>query len=303
MNESNALSPLSSRARDLRQAMRTRPLLWFFLLAYAFSWAASTPAVLSAWGLLSGDYTIAYMAKQWFGPALAAYIMVAVLAGKPGLRSLRSGIRRWRVDWRWYVFLVLGTTALIFLGIVVQPGALARFHGLPPHFVTTYIMTFAAVFLGVGLPEEIGWRGFALPRLQRRYGPLSGSLILGAAWALWHALFYLTPYHGGGPGTDFGTLLANFLLFSVMVLALAINFTWVFNRTRENVLMASLFHAAIDTPQLVWAGAFLEVGASNSPAGEAGYILAILIPFGVLAVGIVLFTRGRLGLSSEDESR
>jgi membrane protease YdiL (CAAX protease family) len=295
MNPSKAASQSTSASRGLRQTMRNHPLLFFFLLSFAFSWIISTPAVLSAWGLLGGDYTIGLMLKQWVGPALAAYIMTSVIEGKSGLQSMPTRIRQWHVGWQWYLFILLGVPVLILLGILIQPGTLARFQGLPSQFLVTYLLSFVAVFIGVGLPEEIGWRGFALPRMQPRYGPLLGTLLLGAVWGFWHLLYFLTPDHGGGPGTDFAAVFTNFLVFFLMVIALAIVFTWVFNHTRESVLIAALLHAAIDTPQLVWAPSFLDVGTSSSTAGETGYILAILIPFGVLALLIVILTRGRLG--------
>jgi membrane protease YdiL (CAAX protease family) len=164
-----------------------------------------------------------------------------------------------------------------------------------------YAVTFIFVFFGVGLPEEIGWRGFALPRMQPRYGPLRGTLLLGLLWTFWHLFFFFGPGHGGGVGTSVATFLTNFSIFFLMVMSLSILFTWVYNHTRGSVFIASLLHAAIDTPQLVWAPLFLAVGTTNSSAGEAALDLALLIPFSVLALLIVILTRGRLGYQPDQE--
>jgi uncharacterized protein len=291
-----------STSRSLKQIMRAHPLFSYFFLAYAFSWLVSLPYVLSIWNVLPGNYTLGLILKQWVGPALAGIIMTIVTTGKEGFLHLRRRCWQWRAGWQWYLLILLGVPALILLGIVIQPGALANYQGLPPHFLVNYLVYFVIVFFGVGLPEEIGWRGFALPRMQPRYGPLRGTLLLGVLWAGWHLFFFLMPDHGGGPGADPMAVLKNFSIFFLMVMAMSIIFTWVFNHTRGSVLIASLLHTAIDVPQLVWLPLFLEVGTSNSTAGETGLDLALLITFGILALLILILTRGRLGYQSGQQS-
>jgi hypothetical protein len=107
-------------------------------------------------------------------------------------------------------------------------------------------------------------------------------------WGFWHLLYFLTPDHGGGPGTGFATFLTNFSIFFLMVVALAIIFTWVFNHTGGSIFIANLLHTAIDTPQLVWIPLFITVD-------ETRLNLATLIAFGLPALLIVILTRGRLG--------
>jgi membrane protease YdiL (CAAX protease family) len=301
METSNAANETTSTSKGLQLAMRKHPLFFFFLLAYAFSWIISIPYVLSVWGLLPGDYTIIFMMKQWVGPALAGIIMTRIMEGSIDRLRLPKIFRQWRAGWQWYLFILLGIPALILLGIIIQPGALANFKGLTPTLPVSLLVNFALIFIGVGLPEEIGWRGFALPRMQPRYGPLRGTLLLGVLWAFWHLLYFLTPGHGGGPGAGLIPMLKNFSIFFLMVVAITIIFTWVFNHTRGSVFIAGLAHTAIDTPQLVWAPLFLAVGASNSTAGETGLDLALLITFGALALLILILTRGRLGYQPHQE--
>ena len=269
--------------------MRQHPLFFFFLMAYAFSWIISIPYVLSVWGILPGDYTIAFILKPFVGPTLAAIIMTSITEGKAGLLRLRQRLKQRRASWQWYLFILLGIPALLLLGIIIQPGALTSFQGLTPRLLVSYPVTFFAVFFGVGLPEEIGWRGFALPRMQPRYGPLWGTLLLGVLWGFWHLLYFLTPDQGGGPGTGFATFLMNFPIFILMVIALAIILTWVFNHTRGSIFTSILVHASVDTPQVAWVPLFLVVDMTSLN-------LAALIGFGVPALLIVILTRGRLGL-------
>jgi membrane protease YdiL (CAAX protease family) len=276
--------------------MRQHPLFFFFFMSYAGSWIISIPYVLSAWGILKGNFTFIFILKPFVGPTLAAIIMTSLTEGKEGLLNLRQRLKQRRAGWQWYLFILLGIPALLLLGIIIQPGTLASFQGLTPVLLVSYPAYFFIVFFGVALPEEIGWRGFALPRMQPRYGPLWGTLLLGVLWAFWHLLYFLTPAHGGGLGTGFGTILTNFSIFFLMVVALAIIFTWVFNHTGGSIFISNLLHASIDTPQLVWIPLFLAVtNGIPLPLAETSLDLAILIGFGVPALLIVILTRGRLG--------
>jgi membrane protease YdiL (CAAX protease family) len=288
MDTSDASNHTASSSKGLRQAIRRHPLFFYFLLAYAISWILLIPYVLAEWGVLRGNFTFMYVLHT-FGPSASAIIVTSVIEGKGGLRRLRDRIRQWRVDWIWYAFILLGIPALLVLGIVVQPEALASFQGLTARVLVSYPFYFVAVFFGGGpLGEEIGWRGFALPRMQPRYGPLGGTLLLGVLWACWHLLDFLTASKGGGAGASLTTFLVNFPVFFLMVLSLAIVFTWLFNHTRGSVFIAILAHASVNTPELTLVPLFLSMDM-------IAWHRAGLIAFGALALLILVLTRGRLG--------
>jgi membrane protease YdiL (CAAX protease family) len=275
--------------------IRKHPLFFFFLMAYTFSWILLIPSVLSAWGILPGDSTITFVLHT-FGPTLAAIIMTSIIEGRAGLLRMWQRIRQWRAGWQWYLFILVGIPVLILLGIIIQPGVLASFQGLTPVLLLSYPLAFAAVWFGGGpLGEEIGWRGFALPGMQPRYGPLWGTLLLGVLWGFWHVLEFLMPTQGGGPGTGLATFLTDFSMFFLMVVALAIIFTWVFNHTRGSIFISITAHASVNTPQLVLVPLFPAVDYTN-------LILAGLIGFGVLALLIVILTRCRLGYQPSQAS-
>jgi membrane protease YdiL (CAAX protease family) len=147
------------------------------------------------------------------------------------------------------------------------------------------------LFAGGPVFEEIGWRGFALPRLQRLYGPLIGSLILGTLWALWHSPLFLIPSWD----TPHGSFL-DAALFLVWAVSITIVFTWVFNNTKGSVLMAILAHGSVNT-----AGAAVY---TLFPAPVVtGSITGFVFGFGVAAVVVVILTRGRLGYQQEEPTR
>jgi membrane protease YdiL (CAAX protease family) len=251
-------------------------------------WIVSIPFILSEWGILHGDYRIVFVIKS-FGPFVAAYLMTSILEGKEGVQRLRQRIKQTQVAWQWVLFVLLGIPVLLLLGMIVQPGTLASFQGVKPLLLISYPLTYVAVFFGGGpLGEEPGWRGFALPRMQHRYGPLWGTLLLGVLWTCWHLPDFLTSAQGGGPGTGFSDFLNNFPLFLVLVLSLAILLTWVFNRTNGSIFLSLLAHASVNTPQVVLVPLFLAMDVTRLN-------LAALLAFGSTALLIIILTHGRLG--------
>ncbi len=280
MESSDKSGQLTINSGGLKQVLRKHPLFFYFLIAYAFSWIILIPYILSSWGLLQGDYTLIF-ALHTFGPTFAAIIMTSVTEGREGLHRLRQRIKQRSASWQWYLFILLGIPALLLLGIIIQPGALASFQGLTSAILVSYPVYFFAVFFGGGpLGEEIGWRGFALPRMQPRYGPLWGTLLLGVLWAFWHLADFLTPVHG-----DFFT---SFPTYFLEILSLAIIFTWVFNHTGGSIFTAIFAHTSVNTPELVWIPLFIAVDVTSMHQ-------AYLVGFGVPALLIVILTRGRLG--------
>ncbi len=132
--------------------------------------------------------------------------------------------------------------------------------------------------------EEPGWRGFALPRLQRLYGPLTGSLILGPIWAFWHLpIFWI-------PTWNFPPTILNIVMFVSAAVAFTIILTWLFNNTKGSLLIAILAHTSFDLVVSILNGLF-PIPIVN----DYGSNVPVLIGLGVLAVVLVAATRGDLG--------
>ena len=281
----------AQRPGAAREGLLARhPLVFYFLIAYALSWLAWLPLVLSkdGAGLLSfrtpiGFYTTLAIAS--FGPFLSAFFMTGVTEGRIGIGRLLRRIVLWRVGLRWYLFGLLGIPAILVLSVIVLPGAMASFQGLaslaPLPFLSLLVYVF---FLGGPFGEETGWRGFALPRLQTMHGPLIGSLILGPIWALWHLPIFWVP------AWNFPPTILNIVMFVIAAIAFTIVMTWVFNNTRGSLFMAVLVHTSFDTVLAILNRLF-PVPIVN----DYGSNVPILIGFGALALVLVALTRGRLG--------
>jgi membrane protease YdiL (CAAX protease family) len=178
-----------------------RPLTSFFVLAYALSWLGWSPWYLSEAGVgllpYDGGKFSLFMnfAALVLGPTLSAFVVTGATEGREGVRLLLGRIVLWRVGFRWYLFVLVGTPAILVLSTLVMPGAFASFQAeAVPRVLFLYVLAgFFFLFAGGPFFEEIGWRGFALPRLQALYGPLVGSFVLGVLWGLWHLPLFLIP--------------------------------------------------------------------------------------------------------------
>ena len=214
-----------------------------------------------------------------------AFIMTGITEGRTGIGRLLRRLVLWRVGLRWHLFALIGLPLILLLSAIVLPGALASFQGLALTIVPGYLWTFAyVVLLGGGLNEEVGWRGFALPRLQALHGPLVGSLILGPVWALWHLPLFFMPFWDTPPS------MLNFVLFLLACIFNTIMLTWLFNNTKGSVLLTILGHSSINTTY-----ATLALLYSASIVTGHGGLVPIVIGVGAVSVLLVVLTRGRLG--------
>jgi membrane protease YdiL (CAAX protease family) len=200
----------------------------FFALACAITWLFDLPLVL-AWARHTepAAYALPLAGLGAFGPTLAA---LAIAAPR---RQLRDVFGRWRTNPLWIVvglFLPMALhlpATLIEVALGGHPAQWFYFPALPEHVA-------AMVFFSVG--EEFGWRGFAYPRLAERHGPVLGSVILGAVWALWHLGMWFTPEKGPPDLLTVGIGVADLALWSIV-------FAWVFERGHRSMAVAIALHA------------------------------------------------------------
>lgn len=274
--------------RGLRGVIARHPLLSFFVLANALSWIAWTPYILSNNGLGVWDYTFelgqltGMLPGAYLGPITSALIVTAVTGGAAGLRRWGARLWRWRVRWHWYAIALLGVpAALIVTGLVVSGGQVVS----PPLTVlAAYIPMLIVQMLTTGLAEEPGWRDFALPRLQDKFGPMGAALILGPMWALWHMPLFLTEW-GGYPEADWTRPVS----FAVFCVGFNVVIAWIFNRTGKSLPLAMLAHVSVNSfMSVVWSEMFPTVSENvASTALAASSVIAALV--------VIAATRGRLG--------
>ncbi len=290
MEQSNTRGIAPAPSNHLLQLMRRHPLLCFFLLAFALSWGY--------WGLIWVPLHLPgllFPLAGFLGPTASAFLMTAITSGKPGVLRLLRGYVHWRVGVQWYLVTLLGVPALMLLCYLVMPGALAAFRAPAPRFLLVYLAIFIGVLLRGGpLGEEPGWRGFVLPRLQQRFGPLGGTIIVGVLWAFWHLPLFFGPLSPAntGPGSTFVSASISFVEFLIGATAFSVLMTWVLNNSRGSVLLAILLHNGLDTSGSAFSMLFPSLSMYYVPVSFQTLGLALV--FGVVALVIIVATRGCL---------
>ena len=274
------MTAIGGRQRVARGASRldTRALVGFFVLAYALSWLWVIP--------LAAAHLVVQRGVGWpthlpalLGPAIAAVAVTAWTMGRSGLRDLGARVVLWRVPLRWWlvavspvVFLGLGLIAMAAAGKAPPSvGDFGRFSGTPAIGLAGVLLL---IFVGA-LGEETGWRGYALPQLQRRFTPLASSLILALLWFGWHLPQFLViaTYRDFAPAGYVGMFLG--LACGAVVL------TWLYNRSGGSILLVA-----------VWHGLYNLVSGTQAATGMLAAVVSTLIMIQGIAL-IVLEVRAR----------
>jgi len=194
MNTMQTAQPALPAAPDrLRVAswLNHRPLWGYGILAYGISWILLLGAVAAIqFDFFSSDSPVLGLINQIavFGPALAAWVVIAITQGRAGVGPWLRSLVQWRVGIQWYLFVLFGIPLIMLIGESVIHG-MRPFQALAqqwPMLFTRYLPYVVLTTLATGLAEEPGWRGFALPRFQAKHGPLVGIFISGLVWSFWH---------------------------------------------------------------------------------------------------------------------
>ena len=257
-------------------------IVTFFALAYAWSWACWLLA--PALKLHSPAAAIALTLAAGIGPSLAAVVVVCYSHGMSGLRCWLLRCLQWRVGWR-----VVALAFVLPPLLMVLAAATNLVWGgiLPPSPFSGQVWMAAASVLimflfGGPLGEEFGWRGYALPALQERFGWRIASLLLGMVWAAWHLpLFYVA--NAVQSHLPMG-------LYALSVVASSVLFAWLFNRSRGSVVPVLILHTAVNAWSVIIPVMALPDGSNQRP-------FQIVVGIQVL-VAIALLWRGEQILSN-----
>ena len=241
-------------------------LATFFALAYAISWLIWAPLWLPAFGVHGLPVLPFHHALGALGPIAAAFLVSAMESGLAGPSDLLRRMGLWRGRFVWVAVALLAPYALLAFAVAgasVFGGASVSLAGFGssrefPQFSALAFLAYNIVSFGYG--EEVGWRGFALPRLQTRHSALVASLLLTLGWALWHLpLFFYRPGYTSMDATGVAGWFFSLLTGAVLL-------TWLYNESRGSILVVSLFHAAVDV-------AFTSGISSPSVVNAAGALI------------------------------
>jgi membrane protease YdiL (CAAX protease family) len=229
---------------NLSSWIKRYQILLFFLLTLAISWAIWIPAAIAK---LHGETTILAPEgligglARWT-PGLVALLLAFLLSGKTGIGKVFQAIRVWRVGLFWYIFALFFQIVIFYAGKtldtllgntyeVVSP--LISVYGAQAALMAPIVIIFA--FPGA-FTEELGWRGYVLPKLQNKLNALLSSVIVAVFWGAWHIPLLI--YFGEIKANDF----LGYLLTIVNIIPVAIIYTWIYNNTKGSLLLVTLFH-------------------------------------------------------------
>lgn len=249
----------------------TRQLIAFFILAYAISWLIGIPLALANHGIIPAilpqwtHYLVAY------GPMLSALIVTGISQGLSGLKELGRRMIRWACPKWWIVALsplIIGWVTILIANRITGSELRLSMLGQVNYLPSLGIRALLLWLFTFGLGEETGWRGFALPRLQKGRSALTATMILAGFWALWHLpqFFYLFELSVAAVGWVIG------------LFAGAVVLTWLYNSTNNSILMVAIWH-----------GCFNFMTASQADVGVLQAVLSVVVI--VWAVVVIVFTK------------
>ncbi len=218
-------------------------LVPFLLVTFVIAWGILGLYILlpgrmeAAFGQLTGQHPLFYLAV--WAPAIAAIAIITLDLGVAGLRGYLARLWLWRCSRAWWVFLLIGIPGVFYAGSALKGNTLSELFPF-----SSFPALLAALFLGAikGPVEELGWRGFALPLLQRKLAPVWAALVLGVIWGLWHLPAFLLS------GTQQSAWA--FTPFFAGTIAISIIMTALFNASRGSILLAAFLHFQMMNP--VW---------------------------------------------------
>ena len=262
-------------------SMKKRPLLWYFILAYAISWLIWLPGLLSALGLMDFHFDpSAHTFLGAIGPILALVIVTAVNEGGDGVRKLFTETFRQKGRWAWLLGSLLVPLVLMGLAMLLLMLSTGSWQDISTRvvFPNLSLLLIFVILVLAAIGEDIGWRGYALTRFQETYHPFIATLILTVLWLGWHIpTFFFFPL----PAELFQQmgLVAIFPTFFSFLIQ-GITYTWVMNRS-GSVLAVALVHAGFN------------IGSSVATQETGGLVL---LGFLIFALLVAIVSKARLGV-------
>jgi len=256
MNANNTESISPERVRTTPKSwLQNHPIATYILFAMIWSWSIWSLLFLfiKPGGLLQDPppITFLFVVLGGFGPTISGLLATSVVYGRTGLQTLGTRLRYWRVGWWWLALLIIPAVTAI-------TPVLRSFAGykVDPVTVLGLIAPGLALGLTAGLMEEIGWRGFLLPHLLKRYSPLVATLLLGLIWGgLWHG--YADYFGLGDKGLAFWPLML--LVGPFLLTAWSLILTRVYQGTQGSLLLSILMHASISSSALIFGQTYTTI--------------------------------------------
>jgi len=259
----------------------TKQFVWYAVLALIIGAIGYAPWVLSSYGLLPSEIIPIFILIGGASPTLAAVAVSAKRYGRDGPAYVFSGFRRGKNRLSWILVSAILPFIFFFGAIVLQ-----NFTGTSYNLIqVNYLLLFPLLLQNflMNMWEEVGWRGFALPTLQEKYGALQSSLPLGIVWALWH-----WP-HFAVLDSQMYSIYGSYPMFFLDTLIATMVYTWLYNSTNGSLIAVTLYHAGVNA-----LGSLLILSGILIPS-----IYTMAINLIIVAIVILLWGHQRLSPSNQ----
>lgn len=280
--------------------IQRHPVLCYYILTFLISWGGILLAIGGPGGIpgVPAEFLTRLpllLLAMLAGPTVSGLLMTALISGRAGLRELLARFLRWRVPIRWWAVALLTAPVVMTAIPVLLSLRLTQF--LPAIFSTADKASLLAMGIGAGfsiLLEEIGWTGFAIPRLRLRHGVLNTGLIVGVLWAAWHLLVNFWSSGDESGALSLSPLLLSLFFSWAILTSFRVLMVWVYEHT-QSLLVAWLMHFTLTAGNVIL--------GPTAPAGAIGPIWSLVIGLALWIVVAVLASRGKLELHSTARPR
>jgi membrane protease YdiL (CAAX protease family) len=281
---SNITGTLSTE-KGVSAFIKRNPLISMYVIMFSLAWSVMIPQSLYSQGVLSEPIPELFEILTGWSPIIASIVVTAVVGERVGVRELLQRFLIWRVGFRWYFVGVFLLAFIILGGIglhVAFGGAMPVIPAADEPLWQTVLLFLLFVLVGsLFNTEEVAWRGFALPRLQDRYGALAAALLITIPEVIIHLpLFWIKDSFIRSVGVDW---------FSAFSVAAVFIYIYVFNKTKGSLIIVTLLHAS----QNAWSNLL-----SDNSARPFQFTVALIW---VIALVLIVSTRGRLGYQPSEK--
>ena len=217
--------------------LKRNPVPAFFMLTFMIAWSIWLPL-----GILAPENVLMTLPGAW-APTISAIILIGLSEGQDGVKRFLKKVFHWCVGFQWYLVVLFGIAVIAYLAIGlgmlfgISAPEISLPNGLPREAMlgALPIIFLINIFLGGPIAEDIGWRGYILPKMRERMTALNASLIIGVVWAFWHLPYFIFPAWRSAIGN------IPFFWFALLTTSWSVLFAWVYVNT-ESILMPVLFH-------------------------------------------------------------
>lgn len=265
------------------ERIKRSPILTFILLSFFISWILGVAWAIVMSEVQSNDYVTDFLMRS--GPSLAGLLTAFLIAGSSGIKNILRSAIKVRAPLSVYLFGVL-TPPIIIFGTFIALGYQIDYSATTFGTIVTVLLTQIALnaFLGGGITEELGWRGFMLPKLMEKHSALVASFYVAIPWLLWHLpAFALADKSSSDP----------LVPFIFITFALSIIYTWIYLRSNGSTFMAILTHGSLNGS--FYALVELYPDATSAASFQPGYDSVVAAIWIAVAFALIVITGKKLG--------